>query len=215
MQKYQRRALAMALAITAVVTVGGCGRDHAEKSAAESATQGPHKVQSVHRSISSGDPTLTTAEKLDRMLELPGTPGIVRGVVLDSGTPVKARSKSMFPTNQAVFTDYKFKVIGWLGLIDSPYQIGSTIALRVPGGETGNDTSVEAHGMLAQKPGNALYVVYTDHGVEGGGNSATQVIATVAQDIWPIAANGKAMGQGPFSDFAEPVATFEARFRKK
>lgn len=154
-----------------------------------------------------GYQNLTTDQKLDRALSLPGMRGIVRGAT--ASPTVHAVPEKGFPSGEIV-TDYPFRVRGFIGSLPSPFAIGATISLRVPGGSIAGVTSTEEGSPLVA-PGEELYVFVRDQGSIAGGNTSAILVASSTYDVFEVR-NGIVHGEGDWARFSETRSAFERHF---
>ncbi len=183
----------------------------------ESKPFGPHTHMPVSSSVSqtlseppAGYEKLATAQKLDRAQTLPGVRGVVEGVV---GIPVShwvAWRSSGMPSD--LVTDFPLKVLQYIGSGPDPYNLGSQITLRIPGGQIGRTTQVW-EGTPEVRPGAHVFVFLRDQGVVVGGNAATVLVASSTGDVLEVR-NGLVVGQGESANFREPIDQFRRHFHR-
>jgi hypothetical protein len=175
-------ALASARQITK--TDPGAGR------AAGAADRSPRPVvvgSDASTGIASWASNLTPDQLLDRSLSDPATHGVMRGV---TGAPkaVELPNPGHQP-DSVIATDFPFTVQAFFGREASPYAIGSTIALRIPGGAAGN-IRMTAEDAPQIQAGEHLYVFVRDLGplFEGlwGRNSSNLLVANTADDVYSL-----------------------------
>lgn len=146
-------------------------------------------------------------QALDQSLSLPGVRGVLRGV---AGAP---SSRQITVAGRAtVVTDYPFVVHGYVGHSGTPYPVGATIILRVPGGTNGRMRTVVADAPRVTS-GMDLFVFVRDQGTLAGGNTTQVLVASSPYDVLEVR-GGVVRGQKQWSRFAEPVQTFERHFRR-
>lgn len=150
---------------------------------------------------------LTFDEKLDRAFSSPSFHGLLHGV---TGEPTVHPLDEENPRQGTNVTDFPFDVRDLVGAPNSPYPLGGTITLRVPGGCTAALVT-EVRGAPELTPGEELFVDITDHGSLFGGNSDTVLLAFPASDVFKVR-DGLVYGQGSWAAFSEPMSTFEHHF---
>jgi len=150
---------------------------------------------------------LTAAQKLDRVLTLPGRRGFMKGVV---GSATTQQLPDMRPDMSVIVTDFAFRVDDFVGRGVPPYQRGSTITLRVPGGTVGAITS-SVEDVPALHSGQILYVDMRDQGEVAGGNTPRVQVVSSAADAFEVR-GGIVVGHGAWEGFAEDEATFGRHF---
>lgn len=157
---------------------------------------------------------LSADQVLDHGLSQPGPHQVVRGV---AGKPSVMRlPNSEHPLSDSLATDFPFVVTAFFGNEPSPYSIGKTIALRIPGGSSGGVTeSVEDAPHISA--GEELYVFVSDPGPfsdsEWGVSTDTLLVAVDSEAVFEVH-NGVVSGRVAASRLREPVATFEQHFRR-
>jgi hypothetical protein len=145
---------------------------------------------------------------LDAMAHNTGFHGFVHGKVL--GLPASRSTKSFGSSRLAVISDYPLLVNGFEGKGSSPYTLGSTVVLRVPGGATETRT-VTAEDAPRFSAGEEIFALVRDQGAIAGGNQPTVLVESLTDDIF-IVQGGIVFGQNDWHDVHEPLATFEAHF---
>jgi len=194
--------------IAAVGMAGGCS--HGTGTAAGPA---PKQVVHIRRATSVVDPSLTNDQVLSKLVGPPFVLGFVKGVIVGQG--VSAAVQRTPQTRPVTYTDFPLKVIAFVGPEASPYAIGSTITLRVPGGTSGDTVYVDDAAPTVTN-GQVVYVLDRNQGDIGGGNTPDRLVASLAgQDVFYDNA-GTVSGQGRFdrSRWSESEAAFEAHFPK-
>lgn len=150
---------------------------------------------------------LTAAQKLDRALALPGRRGFMKGVV---GSATSQQLPNSRPDMPVIVTDFAFRVDEFLGRGVSPYETGSTITLRVPGGTAGGITSAVEDAPVVYR-GETLYVDVRDQGQIAGGNTPTIQVVSSTADAFEVR-GGIVVGHKAWEGFAEDEATFRRHF---
>lgn len=164
------------------------------------------------KGVRRSDLGLSIDQVLNASLSQPGVHGIVRGTVgAPSATELPNPDNPQF---RLLATEFPLLVQAFLGRGPSPYPIGKTVTLRVPGGTVGART-VQAEDAPQVKQGEDLYVFLRDPGPffenRWGRNGSNLVVAVDAVDVFEVR-NGVVHGQGTDSALAEPVAVFEQHF---
>lgn len=150
---------------------------------------------------------LSVDQQLDRSLTLPGIHGVLRGT---TSSPI-ARTLSITSDGfSQIVTEFPFKVVGFLGPGTSPYPVGTTITLRIPGGTVGNIRSI-VEDVPSIRPNADIFVFVRDHGTYLGGNTGVILIATDDTDLFTVR-NGIVSGQGKWKQLSESLAAFEKHF---
>lgn len=151
---------------------------------------------------------LSIPEKLDRAAANPAFRGVVHGVTGAPRTTTAPSSHARFPD---IYTDHPFLVRSFEGRWASPYQVGSTIALRTEGGTCG-EIAQEFSDSTQVPADRELFVFIRDQGTRGGGNTSTTLVVTDDSDFFEIRGD-RVYGQGEWASFSEPIELFRSRFR--
>jgi hypothetical protein len=202
------RYWALVMAVAVVGVAGGCSH---KSTSATAPTQ--RQVVHIHRSVNSPDPSLTNDQVLSSLVGPPYVLGFVKGVITGQGVSVEVRRTPQ--AKGVAYTDFPLKVVAFIGPAVSPYAIGSTIALRVPGGTSGDTITIDDAAPTVTN-GQLVYILDRNQGDIGGGNTADRIVASLAgQDVFYDNA-GIVTGQGRFSrdKWSQSEAAFEAHFKK-
>jgi hypothetical protein len=150
-----------------------------------------------------GYANLTSAQKLDRALTLPGSRGVAEGVVI---APAISRTLSTLMSaahpngGNAIVTDYLFRVDGYYGLTTPLYPVGSTVRLEVPGGTVDGVHEVVG-GAPALSVGEHVFVFVDERppgGTELSGDAGT--IGVPNESFIARVVNGFALWDGHVED---------------
>jgi hypothetical protein len=156
---------------------------------------------------------LTPEQILEGVYAEPEVHGVVRGVV---GKPSARKLPNPDrPSAPLVVREFPFTVHEFIGKEASPYPIGATITLRTPGGVVGS-VSMDVEDAPRIKPGTELFVFLVDKGpfeiARWGGDTPTTLVALEATDVFEVD-KGVVHGHGTYASIAEPITTFEQRFK--
>lgn len=214
------RAHVLGVAATLSLVLGACAGTPVTTNPGVQPTPGPRRegaptrpplesrVQADQSVVDPSYEGLSHAQKLDRVLTLPGRRGFVRGT---TGTPVVLELPGSQLGLEEIMTDFPFTVHEYMGRGESPYAVGSVISLRVPGGQRA-DRSMVWEGAPNVRAGQELIVDVRDQGQIAGGNAPARQVVSSTADVFEVR-GGTVIGEGAWAGLSEPLATIRDHFR--
>ena len=179
---------------------------------------GFHADSAIQSRGSSGNggrgPGVTSPAQLDGSLSVPGITGIIEGWTSDQ-TSHMLTAPAGYRYGEIV-TDFHLRVDGFHGHSVSPYALGDTILLRIPGGTvvaSGHSLSMAGESAPEVKVGQHIFVFVRDQGKIAGGNAPGILVASDHTDVFSVGADGLVHGQGGWARIAEPLDVFRKHFQ--
>lgn len=201
------RFVALGIAVT---TMGAAGIVAAARHASAPTPAAPAVTLHNDSGLDPSYKSLTPGQKLDRALSIPGYHGVAEGVVTGSAA---SRSLSTLVSQQhptgphSIVTDYTFTVQAFYGG-RSPFPLGSTVRLEVPGGTGPDGTREVVEGAPSFTVGQHIFVFVADNAPGSGVSGDAGTIGVTDASLYAVVINGFAMWEG----YTEDVNTFKHHF---